>query len=367
MYRDKVPVSNKKIKKEGPILTDKIITKLEYNLPSDYYWTSLDINNENDINQIYLLLKYNYVENDNVQLNYSINFLKWLLHNKYIIFGIKHIKNPDILLGLITGIPNNIIIKGINETFMNISLLCVHKSIRSQGFARLLLQELCNRSQINNIWYAIYTSGTNFPGIISTVKYWSRYLNIKKLIDLKFISSKLSLDKMVKLYNITPTLLDGIFRQFEKKDIINVYYLFKEYFSRNEFKISVNWTIELIEQYFLPKNNIIDSYVLEKNNEIIGFGSYYYLNNIYYGHEIKTVYSFYNIIKQNVNLTNFINQIIKKTYDNNIDIYVTSNIMNNESFFKELKFKEDPKVFHYYLYNWNLFKCNPSDIAIIMM
>lgn len=125
------------------------------------------------------------------RFKYSIAFLKWALtppdYIKEWIVGVRVIKNKK-LVGFISGIPLQIIANGKNIRMAEINFLCVHKKLRSKRLAPVLIKEVTRRINLKGIWQAIYTVGKYIPTPFSETLYYHRSLNIKKLIDVIYLS-----------------------------------------------------------------------------------------------------------------------------------------------------------------------------------
>jgi glycylpeptide N-tetradecanoyltransferase len=64
-----------------------------------------------------------------------------------------------------------------------INFLCVHKSLRENRLAPVLIKEITRRVNIKNMWQAVFTAGTVVPTPITQARYYHRSLNPKKLIE----------------------------------------------------------------------------------------------------------------------------------------------------------------------------------------
>lgn len=69
---------------EGPIEPSAPPEKVRQEplpLPSDFEWVTIDIDNSEELKEVYELLSENYVEDDDASLrfNYSADFLHWVL------------------------------------------------------------------------------------------------------------------------------------------------------------------------------------------------------------------------------------------------------------------------------------------------
>ena len=125
------------------------------------------------------------------RFDYQIPFLQWSLtppgFKKDWIFGVRGGKK-DSLFGFISGIPVTMNVRGQSILMAEINFLCVHKKLRINKLAPVLIKEVTRRVNLCNIWQAIYTAGIVIPKPFAKTTYWHRNLNPKKLIDVGFSS-----------------------------------------------------------------------------------------------------------------------------------------------------------------------------------
>lgn len=252
------------------------------------------------------MLTQNYVEDDDnmFRFDYSTAFLQWALtppgYHKDWLFGVRGGKKNR-LYGFISGIPVHINVRGKQVLMAEINFLCVHKSLRTKRLAPVLIKEVTRRVNSRNIWQAIYTAGIVIPVPISKTTYWHRSLNPKKLLDVGFSSlpsntPKARYVKLLKLPN--ETSIKGL-RAMVKADVPAVHALLMEYLKR--FPLFIEFTKEEIDHYLTPRDNVIDSYVVEdkETNEITDFVSFYTLPSSILKHVehklLKAAYSYYNV------------------------------------------------------------------------
>ena len=106
-----------------------------YNMPTGFEWCSLDVNDPNQIQEIYVLLNENYVEDDDClfRFDYSKPFLQWALTPPGYLtdwhVGVRNSKT-GVLMGCITAIPAEMSVHGQHIPMVEINFLCVHKKLR---------------------------------------------------------------------------------------------------------------------------------------------------------------------------------------------------------------------------------------------
>lgn len=354
------------------------VPTVPYNLPNEFFWKTLDVNDTNQLEELYTFLSKNYYDNSEnlIYLNYSSSFLKWYLtcpdynNDWYICICLK---STNKIVGFISGIPTNIIINSKEIKAVKINFLCVHKKLRNKRMSPVLIQEIIRRIKLFGISQAIYTGINLLNKPIGTSKYWLRLINIKKIIESNCfqIPKKLTHKQAYRLYDLpTNPTIDGI-RLLERKDLKIIKQLLNAYL--NKFYLSTIFNDEEIEHWCLPRDEIIYSYVVEnEDKEIIGFFSFYFLsftilkNSIH--KSLKVAYSFYNYIKDNcgITLSELIHNALIISKTKGCDLFQVLDLMDNMEFLEKEKFIKGSIDLHYYLFNWKYSTIEPKNIGIIL-
>lgn len=172
----------------------------------------------------------------------------------------------------------------------------------------VLIKEITRRVNLTGIFQAVYTAGVVIPKPIAICRYYHRSLNPKKLIEVKFshLSQRMTLPRTVKLYKLPEYQKLPGYRKMDDKDVKEVHKMLNDYLSK--FDLSPVYTIEEIEHWFLPRADVVDSFVVEDptTHEILGFSSFYSLPSTVMHHptykSIKAAYSFYNVGSEKISL-----------------------------------------------------------------
>ena len=174
--------------------------------------------------------------------------------------------------------------------------------------APVLIKEITRRVNRCGIFQAVYTAGRFLPTPIGTCRYWHRSLNPKKLVEVQFshLTQRMTMARALKLYKLSDEVKHKSFRPLQEKDLPELSTKLNEYLS--QFKLCPRFSLEETAHWFLPRENIVNSYVIEDpaKGGIIGFCSYYTLPSTVMNHpahkSIKAAYSFYNIPTEHVSL-----------------------------------------------------------------
>jgi len=202
-----ITLSNEQNIEAGPIeLVDPNNIKQDpYGLPDGFEWYTLDLNNENDMNDLCNFLQANYLEDTESVFHfaYSKESIKWIAqcpnHFPELFISVRLTSNKKIV-ATIFGIPCDIKVYDKIIKQVEINLLCVTKKLRSKRLAPVLIKEITRRINLKGIFQATYTAGMLLPTPITTCTYFHRSLNFKKLVDIGFcgLRDNETIEKMTK-------------------------------------------------------------------------------------------------------------------------------------------------------------------------
>jgi glycylpeptide N-tetradecanoyltransferase len=379
-----VPKPNElNILKEGAleVKQKKDIPLEKVNLPSNFTWVDFDLMNEKDIEEIYTLLTENYVEDDDgcFRFDYSKEFLRWALlpphYEKDLYFGIRDKNSENKLVGFISGIVLNLKVEDKVVKNTEVNFLCVHKKYRDHYMASVLIREVVRRSNLKGIWQGLYTSGTMLPTPIAQTRYYHRSLNPRKLISVNFsyLPKNQTISMKEKMYALPaePELKEGfVLRPTELKDSKQLKKLLDVYLSK--FKLYTEYSKKECQHWFIRRENIIESYVIEKNGKITDFFSFYNLPSTILNHKkynlLKAAYSYY-FINNSMSLTDLYRIALITAKNLGYDVFNTLDIMENKQIFEELLYAGGDGYLQYYLYNWKLKRTilMPEEIGVVLM
>jgi len=386
-----VPKHDEKIEEDGPIEENTPhdqIRKEPDPLPKEFEWSTLDLNDEAQLKELYELLTSNYVEDDDAmfRFDYSGPFLKWALQppgwKALWHIGVR-VSSTKRLVAFISGIPADIHIHKSSQHLVEINFLCVHKKLRSKRHAPVLIKEVTRRTHLQGIFQAVYTAGVILPKPVATARYFHRSLNPKKLVETNFskLPANTPLSRMIKKFKLPgQTLLPGL-RPMVEKDVGAVRGLLNRYMKKFRF-VPVFRTDADIRHWLLPKEGVIWSYVVEDptTKTITDFFSFYSLNSSVINNSIhKTLhaaYLFYYAIKSasdedekahKARLQALIKDALIIAKNNDFDVFNCLNLMENAMFIEDLKFGPGDGHLNYYMYNWRCRAMGPEDVGVVML
>lgn len=347
-----------------------------YPLPAQFEWCTCDVDSETEILEVYTLLTENYVEDDDsmFRFDYSTDFLRWALKPPEYLrnwhLGVR-VKGGGKLVGFITGIPANIQVFDKVVQMAEINFLCVHKKLRSKRLAPVLIKEITRRVNRENVWQAVYTAGVVLPRPVSECRYHHRSLNPKKLIEVGFshLGARMTMARTIKLYKVPESCQLSGMREMKKDDVPRVHGLVSNYLKK--FQLHPELSPAEVEHWMLPRPGVVYCYVREnEKGEVTDVCSFYNLPSSILGHEkhtiLKAAYSYWNVATT-VPLQDLMYDALILAKQQDFDVFSALDVMENESFLKDLKFGIGDGYLQYYLYNWKCPKIEPGNMGLVLL
>ena len=408
-----VPSLDQKIDKEGPIDKPKKpedISEEPLPLLKDFEWSTLDLSNPEELDELYQLLYDNYAEDEDAtfRFKYSHEFFKWALMapgwRKEWHVGVRVSSNKK-LVGFISGTPVTLGLNHSHTTMksVEINFLCVHKKLRTKRLAPVLIKEVTRRVNRHDVWQALYTVGQVLPSPISTCRYTHCPLNWSKLYDVGFShlppnKTKASMESYYAIPN--EITIDGL-RLMNKNDVDQVFDLLIKFqerfdlvqvFSKAEL---AHWLLGGLDDS--SKSNVIKTFVVQnKDGKITDFFSYYLLPFTVLNHpvhkELSIAYLFYyasDTIIENPSqlepykerLEDLIHNALITAKDLKVDVFNCLTSQDNAYFIKKCKFGSGDGFLNFYLFNyktWNIHggidhntkevtENDPSGIGVVLL
>lgn len=379
-----VPKLQDTVSDAGPIENKTLedVPKEPYEIASKLEWFTPDMTDDAQLEEIYKLLADNYVEDtDSIfRFNYSPAFLRWATtppgYKPDWMVGIRGKGNKKVL-AFISGIPCQIRVGENSMLLCEINFLCVHKILRSARLAPVLIKEVTRRVNLTNIWQAVYTAGIELPKPISKCQYYHRSLNPQKLVSIGFSRIPPSYQKMQRPMEALKRALAvpdapacrGL-RPMKREDAPQVLELLRRTLA--QFKIAPDLTLEDVEHWIVPRDNIVWAFVIEDPNTkaVTDCVSYYGLPSAVLGNaeynDLRAAYCYY-YAAVTVSKKTLMTDALSLAKSQGFDVFNMLNIMENMSFQEDLKFSMGDGFLRYYLYNWRHPTIEPKDVGLVML
>ena len=201
----------------------------------------------------------------------------------------------------------------------------------------------------------MYTAGVVLPKPVGTCRYWHRSINPKKLIEVKFshLSRNMTMQRHLKLYKLPDATKTPGIREFKTTDVEAVTTLLNGYL--DNFDLAPIFTAADVVHWFIPQQNIIESYVVEDPSvpgKLTDFISFYTLPSTVMNHPQHTsikvsqrnaissshcfysvcqaAYSFYNVSTA-TSWTDLMGDALVLARKNGFDVFNALDLMENRS------------------------------------
>jgi len=255
---------------------------------------------------------------------------------------------------------------------VEINFLCVHKKLRDKRLAPVLIREITRRVNLTSIFQAVYTAGKVLPKPIAKCRYYHRSLNPKKLIDVGFsqLAPRMTIARAMRLFSLPDKPYCRGIRACEKKDVPSAAKLLNSYLK--QFQLKALFEDDEFEHWFLPREGIVNTYIIEdpSTHEVTDLISFYTLPSTIIGNQtyktLKAAYSYYNVAKT-VPLIELVRDALIFAKKDGFDVFNCLDIMENESFLKDLKFGKGDGNLHYYLYNWKCPDMESTKVGLVLL
>ncbi|KAM0524159.1 hypothetical protein ACHAPE_001417 [Trichoderma viride] len=373
-----------KVVEEGPLRIQTVddVSKDPAALVEGFEWVTMDLNDDEEIKEIYELLNGHYVEDDEAmfRFNYGPGILKWAMMPpgwaKHYHVGVRATQSRK-LVAFISAIPVRVRVRNKTITASEVNFLCVHKKLRGKRLAPVLIKEITRISNTHEIWQGLYTAGIVLPKPVSTCRYYHRSLNWQKLYECSFVhlphGSKPQYQ--IRKYAVPDHTNTKGLREMQTTDIDAVLKLMDKYMSR--FDIAPEMSKEEATHWFTPtpqpgQDQYIWSYVVEDDNKnITDFFSFYCIESSAINNPkhdiIRVAYLFYyatdvafkepfdkSALKARLN--DLVQDALILAKLAKFDVFNALSLMDNGLFLEQQKFGAGDGQLHYYLFNY---RANP--------
>ncbi|KAJ2156432.1 glycylpeptide N-tetradecanoyltransferase [Coemansia sp. RSA 552] len=392
----------------GPLAQSEIRQE-PYELPSaSMTWCEVDVEDEGQMRELYTLLTENYVEDSDsmFRFDYSAEFLKWaLMAPGYRAQWHVGVRDSDGgLIGFISGIPMRVMVRSSAMEMADINFLCLHKSLRSQRMAPLLIKEVTRRVHLEGIFQAVYTVGRLLPKPVATCRYFHRSINARKLMETGF-SPRLEGVQLARtlaaLRLPRETATPGL-REMRRSDVPQVRKLLNRFLKSRFELVPVFSTDAEVVHWLLPRDSVVWTYVVEEGGKITDFFSFYALPSTVLGAKrraVKAAYLFYYATQSDYNVqltddertacggikreralvrektTELVGERLRKVMhdmlilarDAGFDVVNCLDMMDNSLFASDLRFGPGDGFLRYYLFNYRARPIDANKVGFVML
>ncbi|XP_051273523.1 glycylpeptide N-tetradecanoyltransferase 1-like [Dicentrarchus labrax] len=371
-----VPRLGDSIETHGPVVEGEASVRKEpYSLPQGFSWDILDLSSPTVLKELCTLLNENYMEEDDntIKFDFSLEYLRWALQPPNWLAqwhcGVRVDINNK-LVGFIAAVPADVRVYEMEKRMVQVKFLCVHKKLRLKRMTPVLIRELTRRVNQQGLFQAVYTAGIVLPTPLSSCRYWNRSLNLRKLTEVSYpgLRQTMNLQRAVKFNRLPEVTKTPGLRSMTKEDVAGLHSLLKAYFRK--FHLSPILSLMEVEHWLLPRDNVIDTYVVEGDDgtltDVVSFygASFRVLNHpVHTGLRAAHLLYFASTAADPVEL---MEDTLVLAKSKGFDIFSALDVMDNKTFLEKLKFSINDTSLHYYLYNWMCPNVSPDKVGLVL-
>ncbi|XP_031699887.1 glycylpeptide N-tetradecanoyltransferase 1-like isoform X1 [Anarrhichthys ocellatus] len=361
----------------GPIVEGEASVREEpYSLPSGFSWDTLDLNSPTVLKELCTLLNENYMEEDDntIRCEFSLEYLQWALQPPNWLpqwnCGVRvHTNNK--LVGFIAALPAEVRVYETDKRMAQVKLLCVHKKLRLKRMTPVLIRELTRRVNQQGLHQAVYTAGIVLPTPLSSCRYWHRPLNPRKLTDVSYPglrqNTNTNLQRALKFYRLPEVTKTPGLRPLTEEDVVGLHSLLQA--NLRKFHLSSRLSLQEVEHWLLPRENVIDTYVVEGDaGTLTDVVSFYGVSSRVLNHPVHTGLRAAHLLYvagTAADPVNLMEDALVLAKSKGFDVFSALDVMDNKSFLDNLKFSVMDKSLHYYLYNWICPNMSPDEVGLV--
>lgn len=370
------------IDKESTVETTQ---KEPYKLVPGFEWSIIDTQDPEQKAELFDFLAKHYVMHPKnaFRFAYSPEFLDWALHppgwKQQWHLGVRMSKTNR-LVAFISAVPISIFVAekegdpdDQTHHIVAVDFLSVHQSLRGKNLAPLLIKEITRRVNLEGIFTAIFTAGRKITEPFTYAQYYHRLINYQKLLEINFTSLRRgsTLAKEIAAHKLAAPKIDG-FRPMVAEDVPQVTVKLNQYLRDNRrFSVSQVFSEAEVAHMFIPRKDIVGSYVIEKDGEVTAFFSFYVVPSTVADNpkhsEYTAAYIYYYFAKKTVlsELTRAAMYMANTEY--NVDVMNCLNIIDNQELFNVCKFVPGDGHLHYYFFNLALPQVKPERCGVVLL
>jgi glycylpeptide N-tetradecanoyltransferase len=234
-----------------------------------------------------------------------------------------------------------------------------------------MIKELTRRVNLTGIFQGIYTAGRVITAPLCTTQYHHRLVNFAKLVAIKFTSPEIGIPmpKQIKSHELPKTVRLPGFRVMIDTDVAEVTTKLNEYLS--QYKVGQIFSEEQVRHWFLPRQGIVGSYVVEKGKQLTAFVSFYLVpstvTNVPEYDSYMSAYLFYYFSKPS-ELTDVIRAAMEVAHHEfGADVINCLNLLENGRILSSLKFVAGDGKLNYYIYNYGTEPVKTNELGVVLL
>nr|XP_040032348.1 glycylpeptide N-tetradecanoyltransferase 1-like isoform X1 [Gasterosteus aculeatus aculeatus] len=359
----------------GPIVEGEAAVRKEpYSLPSGFVWDTPDLSSPTVMKELCTLLSENFEDEDDntVRRDFSPEYLQWALQPPNWLpqwnCGVR-VHSNNKLVGFIAALPADVRVYETQKRMAAVKFLCVHKKLRLKRMTPVLIRELTRRVHQQGLSQAVYSAGIVLPTPISSCRYWHRPLSPRKLTEVSYpgLRQNMNLPRALKFYRLPETTKTPGLRPLTDADVVGVHSLLQA--NQLRFHLSSAMSLQEAEHWLSPRENVVDTYVVEgEAGTLTDVVSFYSVSSSVLNHPVHTGLRAARLLYAAGTATDpadLMEDTLVLAKSKGFDVFCALDVMDNKSFFENLKFNVIDKSVRYYLYNWMCPDMSPDKVGLV--
>ena len=338
-------------------------------LPAGFQWSTIDITEDDQLQEVYNFLAANYVESEEHEFRFMLSptLLRWALTSpgaiKEWVFGVRTAKG--VLVGFISGVPYRMRLEEDVQPWCAVNFLCAHQKLRMKNLAPILIFELARRVRQAHVYRAVFCGSCVPSQSFCKSAYCHRPLNLKKMDAVGFYPIDPKRMGAAQKRFALPSLVHGNCRPMREEDVEGVTTLLRE--TGQKFKFDIDWTPEMVRHLLLPKEDVVYSYILPSASGPTALFSFYIMNwKVLKGTpvDIRAAYIWY-LASNSVNAKSLIADLLNKAVNEaKADVCTSTGTGGLRDALVANKFETGSKELEFYSYNYAVPAMEPTDMRL---
>jgi glycylpeptide N-tetradecanoyltransferase len=235
--------------------------------------------------------------------------------------------------------------------------------------APVLIWELSRRVRVSGVYRAIFT-GSGVPARpFAASLYHHRPLNLRKMSDCGYYPVAPNKMDIARRRFQLPALVHGNCRAMLDADVEGITDLLKA--TSSKFQFDVDWTPDLVRHLFLPREQILYTYVILGAGGVSAFFCFYVMNwgmvNDDQKWDIRAGYLYY-MASRGVDEKALISDLLNLSVnDAKIDVITALGIGGTHDALIANRFEEGKKALQFYSYNYAVTPMEDSNLRFIFV
>ncbi|XP_035469597.2 glycylpeptide N-tetradecanoyltransferase 1 isoform X2 [Scophthalmus maximus] len=314
-----VPRLGDKTAAHGPIAEGEVSVREEpYSLPQGFSWDTPDLSSPTVLNELRALLNENYRgEDDNtIRRDFSPEYLQWALQppnwQAHWHCGVR-VDTNNKLVGFIAAVPADV---------------CAYET------------------------------------------YWHRPLNPRKLMEVNYpgLRQNMNLQRALKFNRLPAVTKTKGLRPMTERDVAGTHSLLQT--NGSKFQLRPVWSPQEVEHWLLPREGVIDTYVVEGDGgALTDVVSFYSVSSRVLNHPVHAdlrAAHLLHMASSATDLADLMEDTVVLAKSKGFDVFSALDVMDNRSFLDKLKFSVSDSSLHYYLYNWMCPSMSPDKVGLVL-